>query len=110
MNMEEIKDVLADEDVQKILKAAYRVPKNPVEISETYGIPIAKTYRKIKVLEDVGLLKKAYVKKDWKGKRSVYYKTSWDDVYVTYNGGSLKIRFETLMDMSSALRQRILTP
>ena len=109
MEMKEAKKILADDEVQKILKATYMVPRSPIEVSEIYGIPIANCYRKIKVLEDAGILKAVDVKKDFRGRRTTYYRAQMENAYVTYGDGTMRIRFETLMHMSSVLRQRIMS-
>ncbi len=109
MDMENMKEILADDEMEKILKATYMVSRSPVEISEIYGIPIARCYRKVKVLEDAGLLKATESKRDLRGRKVTYYRAQLKNAYVTYNGG-VRIRFETLMNMSSSMKERILTP
>ena len=104
----DMKELLTDDETEKILKATYHMARNPVEISEIYGIPIARCYRKIKVLQDAGLLEAVSSIKDAKGRKLTYYKANMENAYVSFNNGKLRIRFETLLGMSSAVRQRIL--
>ena len=52
----EASQLLTDEYSAKILLATYKRKISAQEISQRYGIPIAACYRKIRILEEVGLI------------------------------------------------------
>src|SRR5438046_5647272 len=52
----EASQLLTDEYSAKILLATYKRKISAQEISQRYGIPIAAWYRKIRILEEVGLI------------------------------------------------------
>ncbi len=56
MNPLEASQLLTDEYSAKILLATYKRRISAQEISQRYGIPIAACYRKIRTLEEAGLI------------------------------------------------------
>jgi len=57
MDPRHLSKLLADEYSVKILSASFRSPRSANYLSMKFDIPIAACYRRIKALEEVGLLK-----------------------------------------------------
>jgi len=93
MNALEASQLLTDEYSAKILLATFKRKISAQEISKMYGIPIAACYRKIKVLEDVGLLECVDRVLTQKGKRKNLYTSRLKNAYIFFENGKLKVRF-----------------
>ena len=78
----------------KILVATVRVPRSAQEISRKFGIPIAACYRRIRDLQNVGLLELKEKRLSQEGKRVSFYLSSVKNAYVFFEGGRLRVKFE----------------
>jgi predicted ArsR family transcriptional regulator len=85
---------LTDEYSVKILVATIRIPKSAQEISDLYGIPIAACYRRIRELEEEGLIVCTERKLSRQGKRVSYYLSMLKSAFVYFENGHLKVKFE----------------
>jgi predicted transcriptional regulator len=85
--------LLTDEYSAKILLATFKRKLSAQEISQRYGIPIAACYRKIRVLEDTGLLECVDRVLTQKGKRKNLYTSRLKNAYVFFEHGKLRVRF-----------------
>ena len=98
--------LLMDQDIEKILIGTYQGAKSALELSETYGIPTATCFRKIKQLRKMGLLevdKTVYASGD---KKVNYYSANLENAYVYYDSGKLKVRFKVVLQMANDFRRR----
>lgn len=86
--------LLTDEYSVKILVATIRVPKSAQDISDAYNIPIAACYRRIRDLEQEGLLVCTERKLSRQGKRVSYYLSMLKSAYVYFENGHLRVKFE----------------
>jgi len=86
--------LLTDEYSVKILVATIRIPKCAQEIADSFGIPIAACYRRIRDLEKEGLLTCTERRLSQKGKRVSYYLSMLKSAYVFFENGRLKVKFE----------------
>jgi len=86
--------LLTDEYSVKILVATIRVPKSAQDISDAYNIPIAACYRRIRDLEQEGLLICTERKLSRQGKRVSYYLSMLKSAYVYFENGHLRVKFE----------------
>jgi hypothetical protein len=86
--------LLTDEYSVKILVATIRIPKSAQEISDLYGIPIAACYRRIRDLEEEGLIVCTERKLSRQGKRVSYYLSMLKSAFVYFENGHLKVKFE----------------
>jgi len=86
--------LLTDEYSVKILVATIRVAKSAQEISDAFDIPIAACYRRIRDLEQEGLLVCTERKLSRQGKRVSYYLSMLKSAFVYFESGRLKVKFE----------------
>ena len=86
--------LLTDEYSVKILVATIRIPKSAQEISDLYGIPIAACYRRIRDLEEEGLIVCTERRLSRQGKRVSYYLSMLKSAFVYFENGHLKVKFE----------------
>jgi hypothetical protein len=86
--------LLTDEYSVKILVATVRVPRSAQEISDSFGIPIAATYRRIRDLEGEGLILCVDRRLSRQGKRVCYYVSMLKTAYVFFDNGKLRVKFE----------------
>ena len=86
--------LLTDEYSVKILVATIRIPKSAQEISDLYGIPIAACYRRIRDLEEEGLIVCTERRLSRQGKRVSYYLSMLKSAFVYFESGHLKVKFE----------------
>ncbi len=89
--------IITDEYSAKILVCTLRRPRTALEISRDYGIPIAACYRRIRMLEKLGLLRCVERRLTSEGKRIAVYSSMLKGAYIYLENGVLKARFE-LMD------------
>ncbi len=93
MNPLEASQLLTDEYSAKILLATYKRKISAQEISGRYGIPIAACYRKIRILEDAGLIECVDRILTQKGKRKNLYTSKLKNAYIFFENGKLRARF-----------------
>jgi len=86
--------LLTDEYSAKILLATYKRKISAQEISQRYGIPIAACYRKIRTLEEVGLIQCVDRILTQKGKRKNLYTSCLRNAYIFFENGKLRARFQ----------------
>ena len=96
--------LITEEYAAKILLATMGKPKTGFELSEKMGIPIAACYRKIKLLEQAGMIFCSERKLTQQGKRISYYKSKVKTAQIIVERNKLRARIEmvdgTLTDSS----------
>ncbi len=93
-NDDEILSILADEYSRKILSVLTKNELNAQEISDRLGIPTSTTYRKIKNLENLGLVKKTKVIRTLEGLDESYYKSLISGIDVKFKDGEISCKLE----------------
>ena len=93
-NDDEILSVLADEYSRKILSILTKNELNAQEISNQLGIPTSTTYRKIKNLENLDLVKKTKVIRTLEGLDESYYKSLVSGIDVKFKDGEISCKIE----------------
>ena len=93
-NDDEILAVLADEYSRKILSILTKNELNAQEISDKLEIPTSTTYRKIKNLENIGLVKKTKVIRTLEGLDESYYKSLVSGIDVKFKDGEISCKIE----------------
>lgn len=83
--------LLMDEYNLKILSATTFKPRSARELSYIFGIPLASCYRKIKELEDQGLIKAVSRELTREGKRYSKYQSQVGSVRIAFEQGRLKM-------------------
>ncbi|MCU0861399.1 MAG: helix-turn-helix domain-containing protein [Methanomassiliicoccales archaeon] len=96
MHALETSKLLTEEYSAKILLATMGRPKSAFELSEKLGIPIAACYRKIRSLEDAGLLVCAERRLTQSGKRMSMYKARVMNAQIIFEKNKIKARLEMI--------------
>jgi predicted ArsR family transcriptional regulator len=96
MHALETSKLLTEEYSAKILLATMGRPKSAFELSEKLGIPIAACYRKIRSLEEAGLLVCAERKLTQSGKRMSMYKARVMNAQIIFEKNKIKARLEMI--------------
>lgn len=91
---DDILAVLADEYSRKILAILAKNELKAQEISEKLGIPTSTTYRKIKNLENLDLIKKTKVIRTLEGLDESYYKSLVSGIDVKFKDGEVSCKLE----------------
>ncbi|MEO9307379.1 MAG: winged helix-turn-helix domain-containing protein [Nitrososphaera sp.] len=91
---DEILSILGDEYSRKILSILSKNEMNAQEISENLGIPSSTTYRKIKNLENIKLVKKTKVIRTLEGLDESYYKSLVSGIEIKFKDGEISCRIE----------------
>lgn len=92
--------LLTDEYAAKILTAIMKIPRSAQQLSESYGIPIAACYRRIKLLERYGLIMCKERKLSQQGKRINYYLSMVKNAYIFFEDGRLRVRLDLVSGVS----------
>lgn len=98
--------LLTDEYAAKILTAIMKAPRCAQELSEYLGIPIAACYRRIKMLEDNGLIICKERKLSQQGKRINYYISMVKNAYIFFENGKLRVRLELVSGVNREFEDR----
>ena len=93
-NDDEILSVLADEYSRMILSILSKNELNAQDISNRLEIPVSTTYRKIKNLENLGLVKKTKVMRTLEGLDESYYKSLVSGIDVKFKDGEISCKIE----------------
>ncbi|MDE1862672.1 MAG: helix-turn-helix transcriptional regulator [Thaumarchaeota archaeon] len=91
---DEILSVLADEYSRKILSILTNNELNAQQISDRLAIPTSTTYRKIKNLETLDLVKKTKVVRTLEGLDESYYKSLVSGIDVKFKDGQVYCKLE----------------
>jgi predicted transcriptional regulator len=94
MHALETSQLLTEEYAAKILLATMGKPKSAFDLSEKLGIPIAACYRKIKLLEDAGMISCCERKLTQSGKRISMYKSMVKNAQIVFERNKLTARIE----------------
>ena len=86
--------LLSDEYTVKILTATYSLPRSANYLSVKFDIPIAACYRRIRELENVGLLTIIEKILTPRGKRVSLYQSNLTSAHLTFENGKLKAFLE----------------
>ncbi|MCD6137278.1 MAG: helix-turn-helix transcriptional regulator [Deltaproteobacteria bacterium] len=89
-----IMKALSDPYVLKILAYSYYSPKSIPEMSLKLDIPIASCYRKVKLLEKLGLIEKVGTKLTIEGKRVALYRSKLSQMAIEMRGSRVIIRLK----------------
>ncbi len=93
-NDDEILTILGDEYSRKILSILAKNEMNALEISTKLDIPASTTYRKIKNLESLALIKKTKVIRTLEGLDESYYKSLVSGIEVKFRNGEMSCKIE----------------
>lgn len=85
----DITSALADKYTREILKILEKEELSAQQIAEKLGIPTSTTYRKIKTLADLQLIKKTKVIRTTEGLSESYYRSLVLEINVKFKDGNL---------------------
>ncbi|NLK25936.1 MAG: helix-turn-helix transcriptional regulator [Euryarchaeota archaeon] len=96
MHALETSRLMTEEYSAKILLATMGRAKSALELSEKLGIPIAACYRKIRALEDAGLIYCHERRLTRAGKRVSLYKARVKNAQIVFEKNKVKARIEMI--------------
>src|SRR2546421_12376711 len=94
MREKDVSRLLTDEYAERILVATQSTSRSVQEISDKYDIPIAACYRKIRILEEAGLIQCVERILTQKGKRTNLYTSCLRNAHILFENGKLRARFQ----------------
>ena len=94
MHALETSKLLTEEYSAKILPATMSRPRSALELSEKLGIPIAACYRKIKLLENGGLIYCHERRLTRAGKRVSVFRSRVRNAQIIFEKGNIRARLE----------------
>ncbi len=94
MHVLETSRLLTEEYTAKILMATMGRAKSAFELSDALGIPIAACYRKIRVLEEAGLIKCSERRLTQSGKRMSMYKSMVRNANISFERNKIRARID----------------
>ncbi len=113
----ELPKILMDETNLKILSATTFKPRSARELSYIFAIPLASCYRKIKELEQQGLIKAVSRELTREGKRFSKYQSQVGSVKIAFENGHLKMQLQlawrqtiTIEESAESMMQRVEKP
>ena len=86
LNTKDILSILTDESSLKIMNLLDKRELSTQNISSTLNIPLSSTYRKIKKLEELNIIKTTKVIRTLDGSDESFYTLSIKEINVTYKG------------------------
>jgi len=93
-NANEILTILSDEENREIIKLTLKKELTIKQISNTLKIPSSTTYRKIKKLEELKIIKKTKIVRTLEGLDESYYKNWTYEIIVTFRDGELSYKLD----------------
>lgn len=90
---EEILSILSDEQNRKIIEVLTKAELTIQQVSNLLGIPQSTTYRKVRRLEELKIIKKTIVRK-LDGLDEGYYRNWTHEIVVTFRDGIQSYRLE----------------
>lgn len=91
---EEILSILSDEQNREIIRVLTKAELTIQQVSNLLGIPQSTTYRKVRRLEELKIIKKTKVVRKLDGLDEGYYKNWMYEIVVTFRDGILSHRLE----------------
>lgn len=93
---EDIISVLADKYGREILSLLTTNELSAQQMSTQLDIPVSTTYRKIKSLEDLNLIKKTKVIRTHEGLNESYYKSLVSEIDIKFKDGKISYHVERI--------------
>jgi predicted transcriptional regulator len=87
-------EYLADKRTRKILSLTSKKEYSAIELSEELGTSISTVYRKLKLLEDAGLIQHVKTVINLRSNEEKYYRCMINEVKISFKGDKLSVGFE----------------
>ncbi|MDQ1371141.1 MAG: hypothetical protein QG582_55 [Candidatus Thermoplasmatota archaeon] len=84
--------LMLDESASRILELTKERPMNASELSDALGIPMAATYRRIRMLKGAGMLREEYKALSTGGKSVSLYRSTVESAEVVLTDGRLQVK------------------
>jgi len=91
---DEILSILSDEQSRKIINVFSKTELTIQQVADLLKIPKSTTYRKIKKLEELEIIKKTKLVRTLEGLDESYYKNWTYEIIVTFREGELSYKLE----------------
>ncbi|WP_415282592.1 hypothetical protein [Candidatus Nitrososphaera sp. FF02] len=85
---------LVDGISYRIIMTTIDTPKTAAQVSAENGLPLSSTYKKIKKLQDVGILFVEKIELDGKGKKVVHYRSKIKSMEFNLSRDQILLQFE----------------
>jgi predicted transcriptional regulator len=85
---------LVDDISFKLLTSTIDTPKTAAQVSIENGIPLSSTYKKIKKLQEVGILFIEKIELDGKGRKVFYYRSRIKSMEFNLSRNQILLQFE----------------
>jgi DNA-binding transcriptional ArsR family regulator len=95
-NSDDIASILADKYMRDILSLLSNAELSAQQVATQLDIPTSTTYRKLKTLEDLKLIKKSKVVRTLEGLDESYYKSLVVEIDVKFKDGKISYTIERL--------------
>ena len=87
-------EYLADKWTRKILSLTSKKEYSAIELSEELGTSISTVYRKLKLLEDAGLIQHVKTVINQRSNEEKYYRCIINEVKISFKGDALSVGLE----------------
>lgn len=95
-NNDDIASVLADRYTREILTILTNAELSSQQIATKLDMPTSTTYRKIKNLEELNLIKKTKVVRTTEGLNESYYRSTVSEINVNFKDGKMTYSIERI--------------
>jgi predicted transcriptional regulator len=85
---------IIDEISFKLITSTIDTPKTAAQVSAENSIPLSSTYKKIKKLQDVGVLFIEKIELDGNGKKVIYYRSKIKSMELNLSRDQILLQFE----------------
>lgn len=111
-NEEMLIEILGNKSSRAILSLTSRMECSAIQLCHQLGIPLTTVYRKLKLLEETGMVKHVKTIINLSGNEEKYYRCAIDEVKVTFHKGmfSVNLQIEEFDDKIVRLWKRFTLP
>lgn len=93
-NEETFVELLGNKHTREILSLTSRMDCSAIQLCKELGIPLATVYRKLKLLENTGLIRHVKTIIHLSGNEERYYRCAINEIKVSFKKGALSVNFE----------------
>ncbi len=87
-------ELLGNKHTRAILSLTSRMECSAIQLCKELGIPLATVYRKLKLLENTGLIRHVKTIIHLSGNEEKYYRCAVNEVKVSFKKGTFSVNFE----------------
>ena len=88
--------LLADDYAGRILSATYKSPRSIQQLSRSCDIPIAVAYRRVALMERLGLVRCVREDESYRGKKVKYYSCAVRSLELSFKNGEFSASLDPL--------------